>query len=664
MSEKKRNCKSTAAILSLYAQIWLYQLIGLAIFAVARVIFLFGQTTLDNVSAHADSIPMLLWNAWRFDTQALTYISLPALLATLIVPWLSKKAVDGCCRFMRRYYAVMLAVLGALVTAEFFFFENFNSRYNVVFFDFFDEGPRGLLLTMWQDYPFLRIVLSIVALGFIIFFIGRYISKIHIGIQKPSGTVATIIATVAIAAVTFVFMRGSVTRYTLQVEAFMVSTDETINQSVPNAVYLLKKAYKERTNSFKLYSDEQLLSREGFKSIDEAITAAGLSLVNGTNSEKCEAALFGNAPGYGGDTLPSTNVLLILSESWSNFLTTMDKGERLDLLGSLREHLQQDILLQNFQSVRNGTIYSIEAVTLAMPYMRFFNSRYRFKSLPTSIAYPFKQNGYSTTFVTGMDPTWENVLEGLGYQSFDTIIGRQDILHSIEGSTTSAIGVYDEFLMQYIFERMSNDKSGNPQFMLALTTTNHPPFTYPENMQLPQLGDEWYKSPYLSGDREVLRKYGLGAQYANRSIGDFLTRLKASPLAQNTIVIVTGDHNVRSILDYDKVPDEQRFSVPLYIYLPPHYALSNSSKKRIEQRYGSHYDLLSTVAPLALKKDTRYLNIGQNLLDTTANDNRFFSYSEKQLLAPEGSNTDSLMHVMKTRELLMEIFYQQQFRTE
>ncbi len=172
MNEKKKQSESTAAILSLYAQIWLYQLIGLAIFAVARVAYLFGQTTLDNVSAHSDSVPMLLWNAWRFDTQALTYISLPALLATLIVPWLGTKAVYKCSCIMRRYYAVMLAALGALVTAEFFFFENFNSRYNVVFFDFFDEGPWGLLLTMWQDYPFLRIVLSIIALGFIIFFIG------------------------------------------------------------------------------------------------------------------------------------------------------------------------------------------------------------------------------------------------------------------------------------------------------------------------------------------------------------------------------------------------------------------------------------------------------------------------------------------------------------
>lgn len=664
MTRKNTKNEASASILSLYAQIWLYQLIGLLIFAIARIVHLFGNCSVEDIVAHSDSLSMFLWNGWRFDTQALTYISLPAIITSLVVPWFGKKAIAKCSSIMRKYYAVMLSALGALVTAEFFFYDNFNSRYNVVFFDFFDEGPWGLLQTMWQDYPFLRIVLSVLALGALIYYIGKYISRTDINLKKKFGIPAAIVSTIAIAGITFIFMRGSVTRYTLQVEAFMVSNDDNINNAVPNAVYLLKKAYKERANSFKIFSDEKLLAREEFSTIDELITVARLPLSNGTNYEKIENAIFATISEHKDDTLPQPNVLLILSESWSSFLTSMDKGNELDLLCSLRKHLQEDILFKNFQSVRNGTIYSLETVTLTMPYMRFFNSRYRFESFPTSIAYPFKQNGYNTTFITGMDPTWENVLEGLSYQSFDTIIGRQDIMHSVAQSTTSAIGVYDEFLMQYLFERMSNNASGNPQFVVTLTTTNHPPFTYPDNMQLPPLTDEWYNSKYLTGDKDVLRKYGLGAQYANRSIGDFLTRLKSSPLAENTIVIITGDHNVRSILNYETVTDEHRFSVPLYIYLPPSYTLPEKAKREISSRYGSHYDLLSTIAPLALKNGTGYLNVGQNLLDTTAANRDFFSYNEKQILAPERTNKDSLMRMMKARELLMEMYYQYQFRKQ
>jgi phosphoglycerol transferase MdoB-like AlkP superfamily enzyme len=340
----------------------------------------------------------------------------------------------------------------------------------------------------------------------------------------------------------------------------------------------------------------------------------------------------------------------------------MDKGDSLDILSSLRPHIKSDILLKNIQSVRNGTIYSLETVTMAMPYLHFFNSRYRFTPFPTSIAYPFKQNGYSTAFVTGMDPTWENVLEGLTHQHFDTIIGKQELLHEVEGSSTSVIGVYDEYLYTYLLDRMKRN-SHRPQFILALTTTNHPPFTYPEKMQLPPLTNSWYNSPMLTGNEEVLTKYGKGVQYANQSLGNFLEKFKKSPLAANTIIAVTGDHNVRTILDYSEghVDVIHRHAVPLYIYLPEGMRPDSSDIARFENRHGSHFDLLPTLAPLALKSGTRYLNIGQNLFDPERNDSLYYSYNEKQLLAPEGCDKKQLMKMMQARELMMKIYYQLKF---
>lgn len=658
--------QKTATLCSLYAQIWLYQFIGIAIFAVARITMLIMHASWQSLTEQTESIPLFLWNALRFDMQAITYISLPAILVALFAPFTKKNSIDACTRFMHRYYTVMLTLLAGLVTAEFFFHKNFNSRYNVVFFDFFDEGPIGLLQTMWQEYPVVPLLLFIATVSFAIYRIGILISRCRIMLHRDMRMWTLIASYILVAGLTFIFMRGSVTRYTLQVEAFVVSTDEAINQSVPNAVYMLKKAWKERTNSFKLRSDESILSKGGFSTIDEAILQAGLPLHQGNAEEKIEQALFGEVKEpriYEGQTPP--NVLLLLSESWSTLLLDMDKADSLDLLCSLRPHLQQDILLKNFQSVRNGTIYSLETVTMAMPYIRFFNSRYRFAGYPSSIAHPFKQNGYSTAFVTGMDPTWENVNEGLMHQMFDTVIGRREIMHATPGSTTSAIGVYDEFLMQYLFNRMMrNNTDRQPQFVMALTTTNHPPFTYPDNMQLPPLTDEWYNSQCLNGNKDVLQKYGLGAQYANQSIGDFLTKFKESPLAENTIVLITGDHNVRNIPDYTVVPQEYRYSVPLYIYLPPEYAIDKAQADSVAQRHGCHLDLLPTIAPLAFKKGTRYLNTGQNLLDTAKCNRRYYSYNEKQMLAPDGINRDSLMQMMKTRELLMEIYYQQKFRKQ
>ena len=660
---KSRNILSIQ--FTLYAQMWIYQLIGLCIFAIARVVHLWRHVSLSSLmELHAESVPLFLWNSWRFDIQAVTYISLPIIVGLLIVPYLKQKTIEKFKSFMLWYYAVMLTILAGIVVAEFFFYRNFNSRYNIVFFDFFDEGPLELLQTMWQDYPFLGILVALLAVATLILVAGRGIRRMSAGKGWQTKVWHIVATSIAIAGITFVFMRGSVTRYTLQVEAFMVSTSEGVNQAVPNAIYLLKKAYKERNNSFRLYTDEEMLRQEGFATLDEAIVAAGFPIVQAESDEaKLTKTLFSC---HGEDCCMSEkkqpNVLIVLNESWSRFLLEMDKGEHLDLLCSLRKHLKEDMLFTNIQSVRNGTIYSLEALTLAMPYPHFFNSRYRFEHLPTSIAHPFKEDGYSTAFITGMDPTWENVQEGLLHQSFDTIIGRQNILRSIHGSTTSAIGVYDEFLYQYIQRFMEDKTDGKPKFIIALTTTNHPPFTYPEDMKLPPLNEEWYDSPYLTGDREVLQKYGLGTQYANQSLGDFLTEFKHSPVSDNTIILVTGDHNVRSILDYEKVAKEYVYAVPMYLYLPQAYRINKEKECDITQRYGSHFDILPTLAPMCLNEGTAYLAIGQNLLDTNRCSSSYYSYNERQLLAPDEGDQDSLMKIMKTRELLMKIYYQQRFR--
>ena len=657
--DKTKNNSITGKLLTLYAQIWLYQLIGIVIFALGRITFLLTHGGETIFSEHNDCLPLFTWNAWRFDIQSITYISLIPLIAAFITAFIrSDNSFAKCKKFLRGYYATLLPLVALLVVAEFYFYNNFNTRYNVVFFDFFDEGPLGLLRTMWEEYPLVGIMIFIAVLCYATLIAGRFITCKSINERKWMNTSTGIISIILIAGLTFIFMRGSITTYTLQVEAFMVSTDDNINEAVPNALYMLKKAYKERNESFKLKSDIAVLKENGFSSFEEAVRIAGLPGSNG--KENLEQILFSTSTRNDSATQP--NIMLIMNESWSTYLLEFDKDKRLDLLCSLRPHLQEDILLKNFQSVRNGTVYSLESVILAMPYLHYFQSRYRYDSLATSIAYPLKESGYETRFITGLDHTWENLNEALKVQYFDRVDGRVQIMSDIQESTSSQIGVYDEFLYRYLAQELENSKTcSRPQFMMALTTTNHPPFTYPENMNLPQLTDEWYNSTSITGNDDVKTKYGLGAQYSNRCLGDFLTWFKASSFADNTIVIVTGDHNVRSILNYDVVPERYKHSVPLYIYLPPQYHMSKDAERNIEERYGCHYDILPTIAGFALKNGTKYLNIGNNLLDTLNNNSNYFSYNERMILSPENQGNDSIRRKVEARQTLLQLYYQNIF---
>lgn len=215
-------------MLSLYIQMWMYQALGLVMFWIARLMWLVTLGAADGSdNSISDFLPLFVYNSLRFDMQSLTYISLPVIVAILVIPFLrTEAATKRCMAFMRHYYAVMLSLLLLLVVAEFFFHSNFNVRYNVVFFDFFDEGPLGLLQTMWQDYPMLTIILAALAVWFFIYYAGKFISRISIKRCSNANAMVMALLTLFIAGVTFIFMRGSVTRYTLQVEAFVVSTND------------------------------------------------------------------------------------------------------------------------------------------------------------------------------------------------------------------------------------------------------------------------------------------------------------------------------------------------------------------------------------------------------------------------------------------------------
>lgn len=107
--------------------------------------------------------------------------------------------------------------------------------------------------------------------------------------------------------------------------------------------------------------------------------------------------------------------------------------------------------------------------------------------------------------------------------------------------------------------------------VLVMTTTNHPPFDLPDNINLSELPDSFYDNKCFENvGKDVLRKYINAYRYFNKSLAGFLDSFKQSENAKSTILIITGDHNVRSILNYNTIGYQWQNSVPLYIYLPPY----------------------------------------------------------------------------------------------
>ena len=619
-----------------------YSAVILVILLLVRICFAVAFVPMSVISSNLAVFPRLLFNLLRFDVQVICYVLLLPTVLTFIFAVLRKPWTDHVLsRFRLIYFSIVSVLLLIISGIDMGFYANFNSHINLTFFDFFNEGPMSLIQTVWEEYHCVYEAIAFLLITLPVLLLIRKIELSNLSsrrsVQSSYGRKSSRRNSINLLLIILLYivflaigLRGSVWRFPLQIEDTFVSNQKTLNDLVPNAVYMLKKAYKEKRNAFKMENTSDLLKQYKFKSLQEALdiyTGGKVRVVKNDTLTALQHALFARV----GDSLKQRqpNIVIIYSESWSNYLFNLQQKDA-EMYFGLERHFKEDLLFRNFQSVQNGTVASLENLFVSTPFPRFFASAYRFKPLSTSIALPFKASNYTTTFMSGMDAAWENCAEALVHQQFDAIYDKFFLLKDYPHATYNSIGVYDEYLFQALLDKL-NKPSKKRQMITVMTTTNHPPFEFPKDLKLPPLPDSFYgKKCFAEHNRKVLDKYLTGFRYYNKALNDFLNRFKASAAAKNTILVITGDHNVRVILNYDAIDKRYEHSVPLYVYLPPY--LRKEAYSKLTNRWGSHDDILATLAPFAFR-NTKYFKMGKNLLDTSVSDSTYYSANVDQIEA-------------------------------
>ena len=614
----------------------------LVILLFVRICFAVAFVPMSVISSNLSVLPRLFFNLLRFDVQVICYVLLLPTALTFILVVLRKPWTDHVLsRFRLIYFSIVSVLLLMISGIDMGFYANFNSHINLTFFDFFNEGPMSLIQTIWEEYHcvYEAIIFLLIALPVLLLIrrleSGNLSSRLSVRSSNSRNSSHRNTINLSIIILLYIVflaigLRGSVWRFPLQIEDTFVSNQKALNDLVPNAVYMLKKAYKEKRNAFKIENTTDLLKQYKFKSLQEALdiyTGGKVRIVKNDTLTALQHALFAEVDHGLKQSQP--NIVIIYSESWSNYLFNLQQKDA-EMYFGLERHFKEDLFFRNFQSVQNGTVASLENLYVSTPFPRFFASAYRFKMLPTSIALPFKANNYTTMFMSGMAAAWENCAEALIHQQFDAIYDKFFLLKDYPHATYNSIGVYDEYLFQALLDKL-NKPSKKRQMITVMTTTNHPPFEFPKDLRLPPLPDSFYgKKCFAEHNRKVLDKYLTGFRYYNKALNDFLNRFKASTAAKNTILVITGDHNVRSILNYDTIDKRYEHSVPLYVYLPPY--LRKEVYNKLTNRWGSHDDILATLAPFAFR-NTKYFKMGKNLLDTSVSDSTYYSANVDQIEA-------------------------------
>lgn len=241
------------------------------------------------------------------------------------------------------------------------------------------------------------------------------------------------------------------------------------------------------------------------------------------------------------------NVVIITVESLNAEYLKIFGGN--GLTPHLDELVDKSYLFTRMYATGTRTVRGLEAITLSLPPTPGQSIvRRKNNDNLSCLGDAFKQNGYSRDFIYGGYGYFDNMnafFEGNNYNVEDrTVINDDEIVHE------TIWGVADEVLFTQVLKSMDNHfANGEKAFEMVMTTSNHRPFTFPENrIDMPD------------GTRPAAVKY------TDWAINDFLERASTKPWFDNTIFVIIADH--QALAAGKSTLPINCYHIPCLIYAP------------------------------------------------------------------------------------------------
>lgn len=567
-------------------------------------LFLFGNTA--ELTQNLKDIPLAFLLGSRFDFTVLCYInSVPLLYLTI---WFIFK--HQLSKFilwpLYVWYLIWLSIMTFFNLIDLGFYSFFQDRLNVLVFGFFEDDTWALVKTMWKNYPVIWMISGLLGFGFIL---NNLLLKMFI-IPKTEKEASSRLILVSIFFILFVIngigARGSLTLFPLSEMDTGISKNPFINQLCFNSARSFARAFELRLQT----KSEWNSNLKYFGYVDHPNQAfadyfnISLSEVPANPIDLLQTQL----PLNSWAETKKPHVILVLMESWGSYWMQFNNPS-FDLVGPFSHHQKEDFYTNQVLSQTPATIGTLSALMAGVPhrYIGEFLSESKYLQTPfrTSPARIYKKNSYKTRFIYGGNPGWREINKFASFQGYDSVEGESEISNYFKATLEKHDwGIYDGDLWRYVQQTLL--EATEPQFIVIMTTSNHPPFQVPISYKAPQFeAPEFVKAKYI-GDKSIPNKRFTTYRYALDMFSNFMTDLKKSPLASKTILAATGDHAFWMI-NFTEAEQLQKNAVPLYIYLP-----KEIRKNKAMPKFASQIDVLPSLYNLSLSNQI-VMNFGQNL---------------------------------------------------
>jgi phosphoglycerol transferase MdoB-like AlkP superfamily enzyme len=441
------------------------------------------------------------------------------------------------------------SVFGAFV--EWFFFEEFNSRFNNIAIDYV-RNPKEVFGNIGESYHVTAFVVAAVVGGMLLAWLGtratRGVSLPPVRFKMRAKRFAAALAVTVIAAVV------------LEAIPSEVSADRIVSEIAQNGLDRLVHAARTGQLPYDVYY--RTLAPEAAQRRAAAVLDAPW--------------IDGRAPARIDDRSPRPwDVVVIVEESFgSEFIGVLGHPERKTSPGFDRWS-KEGLLLTNLTATGNRTVRGLEGTLCSLVPLPAAAVLKRMKNeTVATVADVYQNEGYKTAFLYGGWGRFDDMKPFFPTNGFDEFIERDAYP---DDAFRTIWGVADEWIFAEALERQKAAADrGERLFMTVLTVSNHRPFRVPER------GTAW---PANQGSRES------AVAYADWALADYLDKAKAAGLLDHTVVLIEGDHGAR-VYGAQEIPTPS-YRIPGLFLVP-----GTEWKGRSIDRLASQIDLAPTLLAL------------------------------------------------------------------
>jgi phosphoglycerol transferase MdoB-like AlkP superfamily enzyme len=434
------------------------------------------------------------------------------------------------------YGGTVITIAGLLYlnAAEFFFFEEFDARFNIVAYDYL-AYPTEVFVDIWDAYPVMKVLLAAVTIGAI----GTYLLRGRVD-RGVTGIVELRERLVLFVPYAFVLLLAVAFYPT---NALSWSANRVENELVQNGHSSFFRAARTSDIEYEAYypSGNQQANLDLLEK-QLAVDGMGMTRLAEGRIDRRHAA----RP----DGLGRLNVVVVASESFGAEFSRLH-GSKRNWTPNFDAYARKGLWFANTYASGTRTVRGLEAITASFPPIPTVSILRRPGNQKIATwGRVMNQLGYHSSFLYGGYGYFDDMnsfYEGNGFEVLD----RKDIANV---RFANIWGVSDEDLFDRAIEHYGQEYAkGQPFFSIVMTTSNHKPYTFRPGLEKLGIAPE-------GGGRKA------GVKYADYALGYFLQQAAKQPWFDDTLFVVVADHGAR-VYGKAEIPLAS-YEIPMLIYAP------------------------------------------------------------------------------------------------